>query len=727
MSPKAGLTHDVTIKTVGGTALGFMYARDTRGLRGYKIFDARTLQPRVLTMGEITEAEFPPEFAGYWSQDNWELGIGGIHYKKHEGYIASGKKIDTTARGILAPAREVKATTVDTNPGSYKPSGFAVVGTEVHSFQGPDVYSWNYTNKDWDIGTEPLDAAVIYRNGVVYGSRTYAPSWYTADDSPSNYIYKADADADWTRIADSPGDADGSITQFKYLVKSRDAQGDEILWGMHIANIVDSEADLAEALDDSETDWDVDDGTKFSAGDIILIDDELMTVSSINVNTVTGTRASLGTTAAAHDNGKDISIRTYDGKHQIKSTSDPTDDANWSSAINIGQSDSEIVGGVADGQTLLIAKTNGLYAYYASGIVKNLTPSFTAQAHPDNFRAAHVWNGHILLPLGAGGMYDFYAGALWDVSLKQYAPELTELHGRVVAITSNPDGIFILVHESASTKYHLLMGQWLSVNGVQDWHWHNMGEVSYTSSTVEEHCTLFAEGIPSGSIIHNRIWVGVESGGSNLFPYFLPQANDAEDGYANSDIEAVTVEFDAGLAYIDKRFASLDMRFNNVDGTGGRQFVIEYQIGGIGAFSHLETVTSGAAVTKNFPGGTGSTSTIIALKFKPTMTSVGTTRPELTYFRLTYQLRTDAVKTLPMALYLADNQELLNGGAGGRPKLDLAQLETWNAQAEEVVVEDARVTSRNMVFVPGSLKVYEVGFEQWRRPEYMVAFLLAEV
>lgn len=58
---------------------------------------------------------------------------------------------------------------------------------------------------------------------------------------------------------------------------------------------------LAEAMDTSETGIDVDDGSMFRAGEIILVDDEYMEISSISGNTLTVVRASLGSTAATHD------------------------------------------------------------------------------------------------------------------------------------------------------------------------------------------------------------------------------------------------------------------------------------------------------------------------------------------------------------------------------------------------------------------------------------------
>jgi len=82
---------------------------------------------------------------------------------------------------------------------------------------------------------------------------------------------------------------------------------------------------------------------------------------------------------------------------------------------------------------------------------------------------------------------------------------------------------------------------------------------------------------------------------------------------------------------------------------------------------------------------------------------------------------------LPLSLYLGDRVRLLNGSIGGRPQLDLAQLETWDAQAAEVSVVDSRGTSRSMVFVSGRLKVTEIANEAGMRSEWKVDVLLATV
>ena len=75
---------------------------------------------------------------------------------------------------------------------------------------------------------------------------------------------------------------------------------------------------LAEALDNSETAIDVTDGTKFMAGQRVLVVEtgEVFTVASVSTNTLTVTRGSLGTTAAAATNGGNLLIlgnQVYEG------------------------------------------------------------------------------------------------------------------------------------------------------------------------------------------------------------------------------------------------------------------------------------------------------------------------------------------------------------------------------------------------------------------------------
>ncbi len=78
----------------------------------------------------------------------------------------------------------------------------------------------------------------------------------------------------------------------------------------NLVSYVDSEANLAEVLDKTETGVDVTDGTKFTVNDIILIDGEYMKVTNIASNTLTVTRNYYGANyfANIHPTSKDMFI-----------------------------------------------------------------------------------------------------------------------------------------------------------------------------------------------------------------------------------------------------------------------------------------------------------------------------------------------------------------------------------------------------------------------------------
>jgi len=89
---------------------------------------------------------------------------------------------------------------------------------------------------------------------------------------------------------------------------------------------------LNEALDSSETGVDVDDGSAFRAGDIILCEDERMYVSAVSSNTLTVTRGYVGSTAATHSDDTWVKIlfqkQSEHGQSGTPITTDPTTQEN---------------------------------------------------------------------------------------------------------------------------------------------------------------------------------------------------------------------------------------------------------------------------------------------------------------------------------------------------------------------------------------------------------------
>ena len=645
----AGVTHDVVIEDVDGSnQRGFMLARQN-GRRSYSMVDAQTIGPRVATEGEFTQAQFPPEVAQYWYQQDWRAGIGGIYHRQHPNQLADATMIDTTAEGIIRPARTTIVPTVDTNPDNYVPSGFAVVGTEVWAFIGRDVYSHNFALNTWLIGTEPAASDHIYRNGVVFSGQTVVPRWARTTDVPQQYIFKADADANWIVSAEVIGAV--AVTP-KYL-----AVANGLLWGGYFNNT--------------------------------------------------------------------------DRVHQISSTTDATAAGSWTGLVAVGGADAEITALVGLGETLLICKANGVWSYFSAGsdptvYIENLTPEYEGRQHPDHFRGAFNWNGHVLLPLGGGGLMDMVEGRLYDVSMSIVAPRLTYLNGTVVAISGEPTRLYILVRETGQTRYHVLMAEWAEFQDRGDFRWHHVGRQAYVTGTTEYHSSLFCEGVPSGATIHHRTWFGVESTGSDLLPRMIPDVGDNNDGYSIDTASlAQTTVFDGNTPNVNKTFASVTFEIANL-GAGGRQWVVTYRLNEAGSWLTLGTLNStGTTQTLTFPSGT--TGRTLELRYAPAMTAVGTTAPEIRSVRGVYTIRPDRRRIHEFVFYLADQQRLLSGARGGLPSGDLAQLRTWQGQAAEVNVINPEGDSIPMVFMPGAMGLQEVALERGRRPEYQVTIRLMEV
>lgn len=422
----------------------------------------------------------------------------------------------------------------------------------------------------------------------------------------------------------------------------------------------------------------------------------------------------------------------------VRTSTGPCNTGNWSTATVVGGTDSPITGLVEgpDNQVFVL-KTDGVWSFPSTGIVENLTPEYETRAHPCNFRGGHNWNGQILLPLGGGGMVALIQNSLFNVSMQLFAPEQTTLHGRVVAIHGGPETLRILVLDEANTKFHLLMSEFVSIGGREvDYHWHQIGEVSYTgtmTSKIANHAALMAEGVPGPSAqVHARTWVAVESVCSNLLPHFSPTATDVQFGYTNDcDQSAQSVLDCRNFRRVCKSYATLDLVHNNL-GAGGRQFTIDYRLDSgcwktdLNNGSCTNVVTSTAKTsTLTFPVGT--TGKTLELRFKPNQTSVTATSPELEKFTVTSQLRPCPLKTFQIDLYLADQQWTLNGGTETKTAGNLSQLKTWDGQASEVTVIDPEGVSRSMVFLPGTFNQRETTKAHARRSEWVISALLTEV
>ena len=712
--PRAGITHDITIRSYDRTThRGFMLTRDRSGSRAFRRRDAQTIRPRILSMGELTHAELPPELELTWFQEDWSLGIGGITDRLDPKKLSIAHKIDTSIPGVLRSAREATLTAIQSGetPDNYRPSGFAVVPMTVAAatinfdlwmFLGRDVYQWSTASDDWSRETEPLAADVYYKNAT---------------------------DTNWTSSTITAG-------RFRYMAVGRNSSGDEILWGGN--HIFKTARTAGEAVDNSETTITLDNAASghIAINDIILMSNitegqETMLVTGVSGSDITVVRG-YGSSAITHDSGAIISLYQ---PHVIKSSADASNTGSWSTAVTIGTDDAPITGLVfdRDTDTLLITKTDGLYSYASDGQVRNLATLFRQFGHSQNFVGAYPWNGHIFLPVGSGGLLDFdYAsGTIKDISLSVVAPEQSDLHGKVVAMHGDPTSLFVLLKAAATTHYYVLQGQEVSHEGMTEFRWHVLAKLGAGGTVYENRTALMVDTSRTG---RRRLWIGYEEASVSSMPYFLAfgtVGDDDDDGFTNdTDGYATTTQWDANLPRVFKRYEEIEIQTRNL-GAGGRTVKVEYPLDGDGNWNTLDTIALSPFATVKFPEGT--TGKLIELRFTLAMTSVGTTGPEILSFRVKAQLRPDPAKIYEVTVYIADEMQLLNGAIASTARKDLAQVRDWNEAATELILHVPAALQKNrraeheVVFLPGTLQEREVGLENGRHPEMSLSFQLAEV
>ena len=641
--PIAGSDYDYTIedKSAGTPIYGFMLG--PRGKSRTRLADYPAIAPRVLSQGEFTHAEAPPGVELSWHEEDWRGGVGGYLERLHPGSYATGLKVEPDDEGKMVLARDVISTTLDLNPAVFMPSGFAKVGTEVWAFIGREVYSRDSGGTAWTQGVQPENVLKIYKSGVEFSGNTYTPAWLASDETPQTYIYKADADANWTLSTLAQNN-------FKYF-----AVANELLWGGY---------------------------------------------QGANTN-------------------------------QVRSASSATNTGAWSGATSVGDTSSPITALVGDGPNLFVCKTDGVYTLFADGSVENLTPEFATQAHPDNFRGAFNWNGRILLPLGAGGMVEMSDGKLHDVSMTLYAPRQTTLQGRVVAITGTPTRLFILVFDSANTIYRLLGSRWLDLGDGPDYRWHQLGTVSYTTGTTGNLSALFSDGVPAGTTIRDRIWVGINSTGSNLTPSFIPGDTDAGDVYTNdTDPTWDTVDWDSNLPLVTKQYSEATFETENL-GAGANDHFIEVQRrvnrGTFDWFTGAQAASTLTSSPQTLQLPVELSGRDITLRFLPQRGTTTTTTPRLLNFTLKGRLRPSPIKSMPLRAYIMDGMILRNGTRFTDSANVISQLRSWNAGAVEVVLRTADSQAFDAVFVPGEYKEVELFTGRRHRVGYIVDFLLVQV
>ena len=749
--PKAGVTDDFTLSEFdGGNKFGLMGARDKNGRRQFSLKDANIILNRQLAMGELTESELPAEIEQVWPADDWGLGIGGINHRKDPFKVAVTKKVDISEPGLMRLARELRATTYDTNPTNFEPSGFAIApfdtgGTsaltmQIWAFVGREPYSLTISGDDnaWVKEATPQALNVYYRNGIQFSKYVVAPAWYGGSDCADCamlYIFKDPNTATWTASTITAG-------RFKFMAKTRNASNNPVLWGGN--HIFNTGFTLSGDHTDSDTtlDLNADPTATISVNDIVMMgaagSQELMLVTAVSASAphLTVVR---GYGTAASDPAGGEAIFLYQ-PNVVKNTVDPTNSGAWTTATKIGEDDQPITGLAVDGDstTLFIAKTDGVYSHGLdeNGILvtRNITAEFRQFGHSGNFHGIYAWNGHILLPVGPGGLLDLNlsTGIITDISLSVLAPDQTNLHGRVLAMHGDPQQLFMLVKDTTAEKLHLIMAKLVTSTDGTQFRYYVLQEMGAGATIADIQTNMMVDTALDN---HRRVWMGFTEASVSTVPQYYPFGkidDDVGDGFTDdTDAQVVTVEFDKNLPNVPMHISSIEIKSNNLS-AGSRRIDTDFRVDRAINTSGTAVYTTGPAFSTSpvqqfdFPHGTFGK--LLELRIKPVLSAVGTTSPEVVSVRVIWQIQPDPREIIPMRIYLADGQQKLNGATGGSPRKLLDQLNEWDQTASDLVLGTPnKDPDRSVLMIPGSLRVTEVSNEPGRRPEYIAEFDLVKV
>ena len=233
--PKAGITHDITMESIGGGCVrGYMLVKQENGSRGLVVQDRETL-PQHISTGPLTQAEFPDAIEKIQFQSNWLDGIGGVEdpYLATQTstditMIADGCRIDASTDGHIKLAQELRVSDIDSAPTTKRPTGFAFNDPQLWAFMGREPYKYDFSGHDWEKKTAPVAANVLYQNGVNFGANTVVASWNQCTYEPLKYIWKTNSGCTWSVLGDGC-----TPNKFKFFTTVRNSSNAELLVGAY--------------------------------------------------------------------------------------------------------------------------------------------------------------------------------------------------------------------------------------------------------------------------------------------------------------------------------------------------------------------------------------------------------------------------------------------------------------------------------------------------------------
>jgi hypothetical protein len=323
--------------------------------------------------------------------------------------------------------------------------------------------------------------------------------------------------------------------------------------------------------------------------------------------------------------------------YSVYSNTNPVNSgASWSSAYTVGSTDRSITAMYSIGDTLIVAKEDGLYYYrrtYNDGTAANefvnITNEFVSMPSSENFARGAEWQGNLYLGASLQSFFVIEGQSFTfnDLSGLFFHPEVPTMGGRPWAMSGDPAQLWLLVNtptaDTSTSKTVWLM----SLRNPGDWKLHPIQtvEMGLIDDLATNNGYLYAMG---------RLYDGTEYVNSS-YRWTLP-ADNVAPAYASSPVINTTGTFTPpqfGFELPETQKAQLAMTFIVSDTTSDRTIAVKFGLDGAApSTTTLGTINSETRVqTLYFNGITTPETNAVSHLLQPelTFTTNDTVSPKL--------------------------------------------------------------------------------------------------
>jgi phosphoribosyl-AMP cyclohydrolase len=382
--------------------------------------------------------------------------------------------------------------------------------------------------------------------------------------------------------------------------------------------------------------------------------------------------------------------------YSVYSNTNPVNSgASWSGAYTVGSTDRAITAMYDIGDTLIVAKEDGLFYYkrvYNDGASANefvnITSEFASMPSSENFARGAQWQGNLYMGASLQSFFviEGQEFSLHDLSGLFFHPEVDTMGGRPWAMAGDPAQLWLLVNtptaDTSTSKTVWLM----SLRSPGDWKLHpiqtvEMGDIN---DLATNNGYLYAMG---------RLYDGTAYVNSS-YRWTLP-ADNVAPAFASSPVINTTGTFTPpqfGFELPETQKAQLAMTFIVSDTDAEHTIAVKFGLDGAApSTTSLGTINSASRVqTLYFNGITTPESNAISHLLQPelTFTTDDTVSPKLHAMALHSAIRPARFRVWECHVEVGDGLLLNNGNTEPVSKSSvLSKLDTLETQVYPIAFE----------------------------------------